>query len=265
MSKKQNQRSASEWRELLNAEYDYPEEIEQVGKRRVRRRARKAYRQERREEFKRRLADERRREPITSGGAILVIVAILAIGAAATHWWPDRTGAPSTVGHAGDQARTMDAQDGSRPSSPAAPAAPRTPSASPSVKADRGKPEKSAEGWARAYLTRNPVVDKTPFASIERAAPWMTDSLVTNLKQFDDKAWGELVSNGGVAKVDKVTVGPADDDRVRNQADTEVRVWRKASVEITVAGYRKYTETKVYLTEVMLTSDGWRVGRVLGV
>ncbi|MBT2384057.1 hypothetical protein [Streptomyces sp. ISL-11] len=262
MSKKQGQRPASEWRELLNAEYDYPEEIENAGKRRVRRRARKAYRQEQREEVKRRLAEERRREPITPGGAILVIVAILAIGAAATHWWPDRTGAPSTVGHAGDSARTLDAEDDApRPAT----TAPRAPEPSPSVKADRSKPEKASEGWARAYLTRNPVLDKTHIASVERAAPWMTDSLVANLKHFDDKAWGELVSNGGISKVDEVTVGPADDDRVRKQADTETRVWRKTSVDITVQGYRKYNETRVYLTEVMLTSDGWRVGRVLGV
>ncbi|MFF7726024.1 hypothetical protein [Streptomyces sp. NPDC008001] len=262
MSKNQNQRPSSEWRELLKAEYDYPEEIEKSGKRRVRRKARKAYRQEQREEYKRRLAEERRREPITAGGAILVMVVILAIGAAAAHWWPDRTGAPATVGHAGDTARTATAQDGGPTSAPPVPQAPQP---SPSAKADRSKPEKSAEGWARAYLTRNPPVDKTHTASVDRAAPWMTDALVTNLKQFDDKAWAELVSNGGVSKVDKVTVGPADDDRVRQQADTEARVWRKTSVDITVKGYRTYTEKRVYLTEIMLTSDGWRVGRVLGV
>ncbi|WP_424892928.1 hypothetical protein [Streptomyces sp. XH2] len=263
MSKNQNQRPSSEWREMLKAEYDYPEEIEKVGKRRVRRKARKAYRQEQREEYKRRLAEERRREPITAGGAILVMVVILAIGAAAAHWWPDRTGAPSTVGHAGDTAknRTLDEPDTKQSSAPVPPA----PQPSPSAKADRSKPEKTAEGWARAYLTRNPPVDKTHTASVDRAAPWMTDALVTNLKQFDDKAWAELVSNGGVSKVDKVTVGPADDDRVRKQADTEARVWRKTSIDITVKGYRTYTETRVYLTEIMLTSDGWRVGRVLGV
>ncbi|MGK5548215.1 hypothetical protein ACSNOH_26325 [Streptomyces sp. URMC 127] len=264
MSKKQEQRPSSEWRELLKAEYDYPEEIEKAGKRRVRRKARKAYRQEQREEYKRRLAEERRREPITAGGAILVMVVILAIGAAVTHWWPDRTGAPSTVGHAGDTSRTqtMDGPGGDRSS---APPAPRPPQPSPSVNVDRSKPEKTAEGWARAYLTRNPPVDKTHTASVERAAPWMTDALVVNLKQYDDKAWAELVSNGGVSTVDKVTVGPADDDRVRKQADTEARVWRKASIDVTVKGYRTYTETRVYLTEIMLTSDGWRVGRVLGV
>ncbi|GGY05286.1 hypothetical protein [Streptomyces hiroshimensis] len=264
MSKKKEQLPSSEWRELLKAaDYDYPEEIENAGKRRVRRRARKAYRQEQREEYKRRLADERRREPITAGGAILVMVAILAIGAAATHWWPDRAGAPSTVGHAGETSgnRTLDEPGTQPPTTPA----PQPPQPSPSAKADRSKPEKSAEGWARAYLTRNPPVDKKHTASVERAAPWMTDALAVNLKQFDDKAWGELVSNGGVSKVDKVTVGPADDDRVRKQADTETRVWRKTSVDITVKGYRTYTETRVYLTEIMLTSDGWRVGRVLGV
>ncbi|MGW1072745.1 hypothetical protein [Streptomyces sp. NPDC002537] len=262
MSKADRPKNSAEWRELLKAGYEYPEEIEQAPKRSLRRRARKIYRQDQRGELKRSLAEERRREPVTAGGAVVMVVCLLLVGLAANHWWPDHAGAPSTVVQAGggnapvtESAQDRGASPGSAPSS--------SPSAPP--QADRSTPEKTAEGWARAYWSRNPPVDKDHTAPVLRAAPWMTDALARNLEQFDDKAWYELVSNGGVSTVDKVTVGPADDDRVRMQANTPTRVWRKVTVDTTVAGYRKYADTKVLLTEITLGDDGWRVGRVLGV
>ncbi|WP_146166793.1 hypothetical protein [Streptosporangium nondiastaticum] len=261
MSKDNGPQSSAEWRELLNTPYDYPEEIEEAPKRSLRRRARKVYRQGQKAELKRRLAEERRREPVTAGGAILVIVGFLALGAAAAHWWPN-DGAPAKVVTAGSAPETRtESASGEAGGVSAAPSA-----AAPAVpKADLSKPEKAAEGWARVYWARNPPVDKDHKAVVERAAPWMTPALSENLKKFDDPAWNEMVSNGGVSTVDRVTVGPADDDRVRNQADTPMRVWRKVTVETTVAGYRKYNETKALLTEITRGDDGWRVGRVLGV
>ncbi len=261
MSKKQQgPQDPAEWRELLKTPYEYPEEIEQAPKRSLRRRARKIYRQDQRGELKRRLAQERRREPVTAGGAVVLVVCLLAVGLAADHWWPDHAGAPSKVVQAGaGQAPVTESAQG------AGPGPGPSPSASASPQADLSTPEKTAEGWARAYWARNPPVDKDHTAPVGRAAPWMTEALTKNLEQFDDKAWYELVSNGGVSTVDKVTVGPADDDRVRMQANTPTRVWRKVTVDTTVAGYRKYADTKVLLTEITLGDDGWRVGRVLGV
>ncbi|MEV4440673.1 hypothetical protein AB0K09_16930 [Streptomyces sp. NPDC049577] len=261
MSKADKARNPAEWRELLKAGYEYPEEIEQAPKRGLRRRARKIYRQDQKAELKRRIAEDRRREPDTAGGAIILLIGLLALGLAANHWWPDHAGAPSGVVQAGGAPATSTKSSPDRGDGPA----PATPSASPSAKADRSTPEKTAEGWARAYLTRNPPVDKDQKVPVRRAAPWMTDALKENLEQFDDKSWYQLVADGGVATVDKVTVGPADDDRVRKQADTPTRVWRKVTVDTTVTGYQKHNDTKVLLTEITLGSDGWRVGRVLGV
>ncbi|MGK5731219.1 hypothetical protein [Streptomyces sp. URMC 124] len=261
MSKDNGPQSAAEWRELLNTPYDYPEEIEEAPKRSVRRRARKIYRQDQKAELKRRLADERRREPVTAGGAIVVIAGFLALGAAAAHWWPNDT--PAKVVQAGSAPETRtESAPAQRTGAPAAPSPSASAPALPKV--DLSKPEKAAEGWARVYWARNPPVDKTHKAVVDRAAPWMTSALRENLKKFDDAAWNEMVSNGGVSTVDKVTVGPADDDRVRNQADTPLRVWRKVTVNTTIAGYRKYDETKVLLTEVTRDGNEWRVGRILG-
>ncbi|MCC3777017.1 hypothetical protein [Streptomyces sp. UNOB3_S3] len=262
MSKAERPKDSAEWRELLKAgfEYEYPEEIRQAPKRSLRRRARKIYRQDQKVELKRRIAEERRREPVTAGGAVVLIVGLLAVGLAANHWWPDHAGAPSTVIQAGSP------DDTGTESSPAGGGGPTaSPSAPATPKADLSTPEKTAEGWARAYMTRNPPVDKDQKVPVRRAAPWMTEALEKNLEQFDDKAWYQLVADGGVATVDKVTVGPADDDRVRKQADTPTRVWRRVTVDTTVAGYQKHNDTKVLLTEITRGDDGWRVGRVLGV
>ncbi|MBB5121372.1 hypothetical protein AF335_13530 [Streptomyces eurocidicus] len=249
----------AEWRELLRNGYEYPEEIEALSKRRVRRRVRKAYRQEQRDEARRQLAEERRREPVTPGGALVVIVGILAIGAAVHHWWPDHGGAPATVVRAGSGDRTEE-----EPGTPSALPSPSAP-ASPAPVADLSTPERTAEGWARAYLERNPPVDKKHSASVRRAAPWMTEALTDNLTQFEDKAWGRLVSNGGVSKVKRVSVAASDDERTRLQADTPSRVWRKVSVDVDVAGYTKYGETTVFQTEIVRSGGSWRVSKVLGV
>ncbi|MDT0451417.1 hypothetical protein [Streptomyces hesseae] len=264
MTKADRPKDSAEWRELLKAgfEYEYPEEIQQAPKRSLRRRARKIYRQDQKVELKRRIAEERRREPVTAGGAVVVVVCLLLVGLAADHWWPDHAGAPSTVVQAGGDAPGAEARAG-RGGSPGAAPSPAASGAAP--KADLSTPEKTAEGWARAYMTRNPPVDKDQKVPVRRAAPWMTEALEKNLEQFDDKAWYQLVADGGVATVDKVTVGPADDDRVRKQADTPTRVWRRVTVETTVAGYQKHNDTKVLLTEITRGDDGWRVGRVLGV
>ncbi|MCD9143896.1 hypothetical protein [Streptomyces albireticuli] len=265
MTKKANQGqrpgTPAEWRELLKNGYEYPEEIEALGKRRVRRRVRKAYRQEQREEARRHLAEERRREPVTPGGAIVVIVGILALGAAVSHWWPDRGGAPATVVRAGSGDRTEEPGAAGTPSAPPTPSAP----ASPAPVADLSTPERTAEGWARAYLTRNPPVDKKHSASVGRAAPWMTESLTENLTRFEDQAWGRLVSNGGVSTVKRVSVAASDDERTRLQADTPARVWRKVTVEVDVAGYTKYSENTVLQAEIVRSGGSWRVSKVLGV
>ncbi|GHF44233.1 hypothetical protein GCM10010218_26940 [Streptomyces mashuensis] len=267
MSKERKPQDPAEWRELLRTPYDYPDEIEEVGKRSLRRRARKIYRQDKKVEVKRRLAEERRREPVTAGGAIVVIAGFLLLGAAVQHWWPEDERPPAKVVRAGGgpdaQSEKADAKGPGTPGASAAPSP--SPSASVAVPVDLGKPETAAEGWAKVYWARNPPVDKSHRAVVKRAAPWMTPALAENLAQFDDPAWNELVSNGGVSTVDHVTVGPADDDRVRSQADTPARVWRRVTVETTVAGYRTYNEKKVLLTEITRGGAGWRVGRILGV
>ncbi|MFC8341203.1 hypothetical protein ACFUJX_29875 [Streptomyces rubiginosohelvolus] len=86
---------------------------------------------------------------------------------------------------------------------------PATSSAPDPATVDMTTPDAVAAAAIRAYLTRNPSVDNGHAASVRRAAPYMTRSLVANLTASADPAYGRLVSRGGVAVVSRTSVGPA--------------------------------------------------------
>ncbi|WP_116209293.1 hypothetical protein [Streptomyces olivoreticuli] len=251
-------RSPLEWREMLKTGYDYPEET-QRGRRGARRRARKQYRQRERTELRQVLEEERRREPMTAGGAVLVLVVILVIGWASARWFlhQDEQATESTT-VADAPAEPELAEPHGAPGMTTA-----QPSAEPSATVDLSSPEKAAEGFARAYLTMNPPVDKSHETVIRRAAPWMTDALVRNLVMNSDRAWNELISNGGISRITSLTVKNAEQGM---PVDTPLRAWRTVTVEAAIDGYKQYKQTYVLQTEATRSSDNtWRVARVLGV
>ncbi|MFD7614103.1 hypothetical protein [Streptomyces sp. NPDC059828] len=256
-------RSPAEFRELLREVYE-PPEVEEEGKRRHRRRARRQARrdakQNRKSTVKQVLEEERAKEPMNPAGAAVIIVVILVVGFGATKWILGDEKSQDTVSVA--------------PSSTAAgPAAgsSTTPSATPSVSAspsasvppvDLSSPEKTAEGWARVYMTRNPPVDKEHESVVERAAPWMTEALARNLAGNEDSLWNNLISNGGVSTVTTVDVSKADE---KLGIDTPLRAWREVTVKTAIEGYKKYDKTYVFQAEMTRDDDEWRVSRVLGV
>ncbi|MFD7978765.1 hypothetical protein [Streptomyces sp. NPDC059071] len=256
MAKDEGRRTPQEFRELLKGGYDYPAEVDAERGRR-RRRARRAYRRSERQRTTAWIEQERRREPISARAALLVVAVLLGVGALA------RFGPDSVTGrdHGADKvapapsASTTGADD--KPSATAS-----APSPSPSAPVDLSDPNLVAEQFTRHYLTRNPPVDQDHTAAVRRAAPWATEALVENLAGNDDPAFGRLVSRGGVATVDTVTVGPASD---KLPPDTPLRVWRIVTAKVDVVGYTTYTETTTLQIELTNTGAGWRVARILGV
>jgi hypothetical protein len=255
---KDKPRTAADFRDLLKEHYEVPEETRK-GKRRERRRARKEHRQKQRVNTRQVLEEERRREPMTAAGAAVIIVVIFGVGFAATHWWgKGDDGGRTTVATSPTPTVTDDGESGAS----STPSAPASPSPSSSVAVDLSTPEKTAEGWARVYLARNPPVDLKHETVVERAAPWMTDALTKNLIGNDDKLWNDLVSNGGVSTVTGADVGKAAQGL---PVDTPLRVWRKVTVQTSVEGYKKYDKTIVLQAELTHSGSDWRVSRVLGV
>ncbi|WP_030209231.1 hypothetical protein [Streptomyces sp. NRRL S-87] len=250
-------RTVADFRELLKEQYELPEEA-RSGKRKERRRARQEHKRTRKETTRRVLEEERRREPMTPAGAAVIIAAILAIGWGATHWLGSDKESGAGVAVAASPTPAA-------PSASATSASPSASEASPSASTpvvDLSTPEKTADGWGRVYLTRNPPVDRDHKPSVERAAPWMTRALAANLTANEDRLWNELVSNGGISTVLSVDVGKATQGL---PVDTPLRVWRQAKVTAHIDGYKQYEQTYVFQVEMTHSSKGWRVARVLGV
>ncbi|MFC8983539.1 hypothetical protein ACFU3J_15900 [Streptomyces sp. NPDC057411] len=258
MAKDDQPRTPQEFRDLLKAGYDYPDEVD-AERGRSRRRARRAHRQAERARTAQWIADERRREPISVRAALLVVAVLLGIGVLARFgpdWLTGQDGgadhvttAPSVAPSAGD-----DKPPASGTVSPS--------SAAPSPAADLSDPDKVAEEFARHYLTRNPPEDQDHTAAVGRAAPWATPPLVENLSQSDDPAFERLVSRGGVSTVSTVAVKPAGE---KLPPDNPLRVWRTVTAKVDVVGYTTYSETTVLQCELTTFDGAWRVARVLGV
>ncbi|NUW02899.1 hypothetical protein [Streptomyces sp. CAI 127] len=240
-----------DWRAVL-ASWDYPDDA-RTGTRRQRRQAKRQHRQDARRHTADWVREERRRDPIRPGCALVGVLLVLAVGAGARYLsTPDTPAAqPST------SAAPADAKP------PATPAPdPATSSAPALATVDMTTPDAVAAAAIRGYLTRNPPADNGHAASVRRAAPYMTRSLVTNLTASADPAYGRLVSRGGVAVVSRTTVGPAG---ASLPVDTPLRVWRTVTARVDVTGYEDYSETVTLRTEVISTGREWRVARILGL
>ncbi|MFD8147374.1 hypothetical protein [Streptomyces sp. NPDC059708] len=157
------------------------------------------------------------------------------------------------------------ADDHPAPPSSAAPAAtapddpvPPTPSATTPAATT---PEAAAGPWVRAWLTRDPVADRTWRAAVQRAAPWATRELTADLRRRPDQRWGAIVSAGEITRATAVTVAPAGGDL---PPDAPGRVWRIVTATVDADGYVHATRTEHVTVEVMEMTTGWRVSRVLG-
>ncbi|MFJ5099250.1 hypothetical protein [Streptomyces sp. NPDC088557] len=251
-------RTPQQFRELLRAGYDYPDDIENTPGRRRRRRARRAHRQAERARTTQWIAQERRREPIGARAALLVVAVLLGVGALARFGPAWITGGEPTAARPpaapGAPAATGPGPDGKPP-------APGTPTA-PAPSADLSDPERVAEQFVRHYLTRNPPQDGDHTAAVRRAEPWATAALTENLAGNNDPAFDRLVSRGGVSAVTAVTVTPAGRQL---PVDTPLRMWRTVKATVDVVGYTAYTETSTLQVELTTTGTGWQVSRLLGV
>ncbi|MGN9821925.1 hypothetical protein ACTMUQ_42435 [Streptomyces sp. SD11] len=249
-----NEPTPEEWREIL-ASMQYPEEVKKTKGRRARRAAKAAHREEVRRHTKEWVRQERRREPIRPAGALLIVAVILGLGFGARHLWPEDHD---------DKGNRVTATASPTPRAPqVAPTTAASASPSSSAAVDLDDPDDVAEEAVRLYLTRNPPKDREHTASVLRAEPYMTASLVENLAAHTDKQWAKLVSRGGVSTVRTVRVEPAGTDL---PVDTPIRVWRKITAKVDVEGYEDYSETTVLQAELTNgNGDGWRVSRILGL
>ncbi|MFK0047920.1 hypothetical protein ACIQU4_28305 [Streptomyces sp. NPDC090741] len=246
--------SADEWRELLRKE-DLPDDIAELP-RRKRRRAAKHWRSARRLEREQAVRAARGKAPVTL--AVPALALLLAGAVAAGTWlWPDHE---ERKPHAAPPPTA----------SAAAPGAPETttpPSPAASASANITDPDKAAEGFATAYSTRLLMQDATHAAAVQRAAPYASDALVANLKNHDDRDWNKLVAAQAREAKPTKTVIAKPTDKQRPAPDTDIRIWRQATVTVAVTGTDGYSYTREMTIEVSRADIGtpWMVTRVLGL
>ncbi|MDN3294642.1 hypothetical protein QWM81_11360 [Streptomyces ficellus] len=262
MEKKPRERPSGpeDWRELLRTQYDYPEDLAPEGAgRKARRRAKKEWREADRESRRAYIRGVREREPASPGGVIVLIVALLVIGGVASWLFPkDSEDDAKAADHV--QASPTAAVSGADSSSGTAGQPPA--SASPSAPAvDLSQPDEVSAAFIKAYLTRDPVKDQGPQASVERAEPWMTKSLRDNLAAHPDPAYKRLVIRGGVATVGKVEVAEAGDELPVDIP--KVRAFREVRASIAVKEWETKTEVRTLHLELVYTTEGWLVARIL--
>ncbi len=243
------------WRDLLKADYDYPDDLVSTqDSRRQRRRARKQWREDDREARKQWVQRKREEEPVTPGGVIVIMAVILLIGVGGA--WLAHSGGRS--GRTSAAASPSPTAAPSTPSSPTDGAGAPTASASPVV--DMRNPDLVASAFITAYLTRDPVKDQSWQPSVERAAPWMTSALHDNLMKFPDPAFKRLVIAGGVARVVNVSVQPGGDGLPPDLP--KERVYRTTTASIEVTSDKATTQTRTLHLELVYGQTGWLVSRI---
>ncbi|MFD8597725.1 hypothetical protein ACFV1L_22245 [Kitasatospora sp. NPDC059646] len=249
-----DERTPDEWREVLRRGLEGPGELD--GNRRQRRRLRAAHRREVRESTSEWISEQRRREPIRPAGAALVVLLILALGAGARWLWPGLNG--SSHHPAAAPAATAPSTTAPQPNPPST-----TPASASPTAASLTDHDQVVRAALRLYLTRDPMLDRTHRASVDRAEPYLEPALYGNLTGNDDPGWNKLNSQSANATVTDVAVGP---DGTDLPPDNPLRVWRKAVVTLAIKGYTDTTQTITLHVEV--TSDGagqWRVSRIMGL
>ncbi|GAA1893103.1 hypothetical protein [Streptantibioticus ferralitis] len=243
------------WRDLLKADYAYPDDlVSPQDSKRQRRRARKQWRADDRDARKEWIQRKREAEPVTPGGVIVVMAVILLIGAGTA--WLSHSGGKSG-GATAAASPTAVAPSIAPPSDSTGASAP-TASASPVV--DTQNPDAVASAFITAYLTRNPVKDQTWQPSVQRATPWMTSALHDNLMQFADPAFKRLVIQGGVARVVNVAVQKGGDGLPVDLP--KERVYRATTASIEVTADKTTTQTRTLHLELVYGNTGWLVSRI---
>lgn len=251
------ERTAAQWRQLLRDEPP-PDELADLSWR-ARRRGRRAWKSARRTQREQWIKAERRKVPTP---ITVPIIALVLAGAVGLNSWLQ-------AGH--------DHQAGARPApsptptvagAPSTDAATPTPATTASPTAPRpATPDGIAKAFVAAYCTRKPLQDGSHKAAVERAAPYASAPLVTNLIKHDDKDFNQLVAAQAVtAAPTTVTISQPTAEQ-RPAPDTAVRVYRQATAVIAVEGTDTYRYTRHLTLEIARADVGqpWMVTRVLGL
>ncbi|MEV0791964.1 hypothetical protein [Kribbella sp. NPDC050459] len=259
------------WRDIVRADYEYPEEIGELS-RKERRQAKRTWRRDDHAQRVAWLRQQRQTEP-TSPVTVVVAVVILAIVVLGLGGGLPRLlrGDEPTSGGVGvltpspppGQAQTPAASQ-----STTTPAGPTTlQNSTPPILTARPAPTATTaatttvNAWARVFYTRDP--SRETYADlIDKTAAYITTQLGDNLQTEGDSTYEALKSDGGKSTVANVKVEMPRPDAA--PVDTPTRISRMVSVTIEVTGKRPNRMVLPLLVTLVPEGTGWVISDLNG-
>lgn len=260
------------WRSLMSADYDYPEELDDLGGR-DRRRAKKNWRRDDHAQRMAWLRDRRGAEP-ASPVVIVVLVVVLAIVILGLGG-----GLPRLLGGKGkDDGGPVSLLTPGRsvvlptPPSSTQSAEPARPTTSdlttPPPQTERPSSEASAvaadvvSSWARAFYTRDPSAE-TYAALVSKCSKWMTSEVASSFTSAGDPTYDALKNDGGKSTVLSAPVS-APPSNAEAPVDTPSRMTRFVKVTISVTGKHPQRFDVPLLVTLVNQNNQWLVSEVSG-
>jgi hypothetical protein len=260
------------WRSLMSADYDYPDELDDLSGR-DRRRAKKSWRRDDHAARMAWLRSQRQAEP-TSPAVIVVLVVILAIvilglGGGLPRLLggsdPD-SGDPVGLLTPGRSVALPTAPSNEQPSEQPS-SAPSPTLTTPPAQTQRPSAEATAlaadvvGAWARAFYTRDPASESYN-ALVSKCSKYMTSELAGSFSSAGDSTYEALEKDGGKSTVIAAPVSAPRPDTA--PADTSARISRFVKVTIDLTGKNAQKFDLPLLVTVAEQNGQWVVSEVSG-
>lgn len=195
------------WRSLMSADYDYPEEIDELNSR-DRRRAKKNWRRDDHAQRMAWLRDQRQAEPMSPAvivaAVVVLAILILGLGGGLPRLFGGKStgdGAPIGVLTPGRSVVLPTEPSNTLPAQPT-PSSTIPPLTTPPPQTQRPSAESTAMAtdkvgaWARAFYTRDPSAE-TYTALVAKCAKYMTQEVAASFTSAGDPTYDALKSDGG--------------------------------------------------------------------
>ncbi|WP_432951316.1 hypothetical protein ACQPXM_41190 (plasmid) [Kribbella sp. CA-253562] len=262
----QDPQRPNDWRDLLNPDYDYSDEILDTesgrGRRRNKRRWRKADRQNRAAWIR---EERRNQEPVSPGamlGAVVVVIALVFSAAYVVPKWftKDEPARGSDDGGGVTILRPTEAATGGPIVQPSSSVTSSPTTSAPVLQASQV--DGILQTWAKQFYARQPAVE-TYDALVDRMEPYFTDDVQESLKEAGDPTYDALATDQGASRVRQVTI-TAPPATGGAPADTPTRVTRLLVAQIQVTGKRPARFELRALVTVVPDRGSWRISSIAG-
>jgi hypothetical protein len=257
------------WRDVVRADYDYPDELADLD-RRTRRRAKRSWRRDDHAQRMAWLREQRQAEP-TSPIAVAVAVLLLAIvvlglgGGLPRLFGGDEhdRGSVGLLTPSASQPVQPTTSETASPGSSAGTAsliAPPPLTQRPSADATAAAAE-TVRSWAQAFYTRNPA-SETYDALVTKASKLTTSEVSDSLRQAGDSTYDALKANQGTSRVVGVEVQQPKADSA--PVDTPTRLSRLVTITIDVSGKQPQRIVLPLLLTLAYDSPNWVISDING-